>query len=39
MKLFKKLQDNEDSEHEDGLRSFPRFLNQLGKRLNALKES
>ena len=39
MKLFKRLQDNEDSEREDGLRSFPRFLTQLGNRLNVVEES
>ena len=39
MKMLKRLQDNRDSEREDGLRSFPRFLYQLGNQLNAVKES
>ena len=38
MKLFKRLQDDKDSEFEDGLRSYPRFLNLLGNKLDIVKE-
>ena len=38
MKLFKRLQDDKDSEFDDGLRSYPRFLNLLGNKLDIVKE-
>ena len=38
MKLFKRLQDDKNSEYEDGLRNYPRFLNLLGNKLDIVKE-
>ena len=38
MKMFKRLQDDKNSEYEDGLRNYPRFLNLLGNKLDIVKE-